>query len=267
MALRAIRQVMDARRAAAIGQAEGNASGERVLGAQPSRKGVDTMIVTRRSALMIAAGAAVAATARPSILRAASPFEQPPLPYGEDALAPQISARTVGLHYGKHHKAYFDKLNQLAPGTPYADMELREVVVAAKKDGEDKIFNQAGQAWNHVFYWEQFKGGPAKPAGAFAEAIERDFNGEKGLFDAFAKEADNVFGTGWVWLVADDGKLALKGYQDAGNPLPDGLTPLVGIDLWEHAYYLDYENRKAEHIAAVLSERVNWQAVGERMGS
>ncbi len=225
------------------------------------------MTATRRSVLMLAAGAAAVTLARPSILRAASPFEQPPLPYGEDALTPQISARTVGLHYGKHHKAYFDKLNQLVPGTPYADMTLEEVVVAASKNGDDKIFNQAGQAWNHVLYWEQFNGGPAKPAGAFAEAIERDFGGDKGLFEAFAKEGDTVFGTGWVWLSADNGRLVIKGYQDAGNPLPDGLKPLVGIDLWEHAYYLDYENRKAEHVAAVLSERVNWQAAGERMGS
>ncbi|MDQ6435038.1 superoxide dismutase [Mesorhizobium sp. LHD-90] len=223
--------------------------------------------MTRRTVLALSAVATAGVLLRPHIARAASPFEQPPLPYGEDALAPQISSRTVGLHYGKHHKAYFDKLNKLVPGTPYADMELQEAVVASKKDGEDKIFNQAGQAWNHVFYWEQFKGGPTKPAGAFAQALERDFGGDKGLYDAFAKEGDTVFGTGWVWLVADGGKLAVKGYQDAGNPLPDGLTPLVGIDLWEHAYYLDYENRKAEHVAAVLSERINWQAAGERMGS
>jgi Fe-Mn family superoxide dismutase len=225
------------------------------------------MIVSRRATLALAAGAALAATARPSILRAAAPFAQPPLPYAQDALAPQISARTVGLHYGKHHKGYFDKLNQLAPGTPYADMELEAVVVAARKDGQDKVFNQAAQAWNHVFYWEQFMGGPARPVGVFAEAVERDFGGDKGLFEAFGKEADNVFGTGWVWLVADRGKLSVKPYQDAGNPLPDGLTPLVGIDVWEHAYYLDYENRKAEHIAAVLSGRVNWQAAGEKMAS
>lgn len=105
------------------------------------------------------------------------------------------------------------------------------------------------------------------PTGAFAEAVKRDFGDEKGLFKAIVKESDTVFGTGWVWLVADDGKLAIKGYQDAGNPLQDGLKPLVGVDLWEHAYYLDYENRKAEHIEAVLSERINWQAAGERMNS
>lgn len=223
------------------------------------------MQITRRNTLALGAAAAVSAFYKPSIARAAVPFEQPPLPYAEDALAPQISARTVGLHYGKHHKGYFDKLNQLAPGTPYAEMELQDVVTASKKDGQDKIFNQAAQAWNHVFYWEQFNGGPAAPEGAFAEAVARDFGDEKGLYDAFAKQADNVFGTGWVWLVSEGGKLSVKPYQDAGNPLPDGLTPLVGIDVWEHAYYLDYENRKAEHIAAVLTERVNWKTAGERM--
>jgi Fe-Mn family superoxide dismutase len=221
--------------------------------------------ITRRATLALGAAAAVVTLARPSVVRAAAPFEQPPLPYAQNALEPQISARTVGLHYGKHHKGYFDKLNQLVPGTPYADMSLEEVVAASKRNGDDKIFNQAGQAWNHNIYWEQFTGGPAKATGAFAEAIQRDFGGEDKIFEAFRKEADGLFGSGWVWLVMDGDKLALKSYQNAGNPLPEGLKPLVGIDLWEHAYYLDYENRKAEHIAAVLKDRVNWQAAGERM--
>lgn len=221
--------------------------------------------INRRTTLALGAAAAASTLFRPHLARATAPFEQPPLPYAEDALAPQISARTVGLHYGKHHKAYFDKLNTLVPGTKYADMELVEVVVTSKKDGDDKIFNQAGQAWNHVFYWDQFKGGPSVPAGEFAAAIDRDFGSVDGMVEAFGDEADKVFGTGWVWLVVGDGKLSIKGYQDAGNPVPDGLKPLVGIDLWEHAYYLDYENRKAEHLKAVLTERVNWAAAGERM--
>lgn len=223
------------------------------------------MTMTRRTTLALGAAAAATTLFRPQIARAVAPFEQPPLPYDENALAPQISARTVGLHYGKHHKAYFTKLNELAPGTKYADMKLEDVVVASKKDGEDKIFNQAGQAWNHVFYWEQFKGGPAAPTGDFGMVLERDFGSFDGLVEAFGKTADTVFGTGWVWLVVEGDKLSLKGYQDAGNPLPDGLKPLVGVDLWEHAYYLDYENRKAEHIKAVLTGRVNWEAAGERM--
>ncbi len=221
--------------------------------------------ISRRTALAIGTAAAASTLFRPTASRAAAPFEQPPLPYAEDALAPHISARTVGLHYGKHHKGYFDKLNKLVPGTPYADMTLEEVVVAAKKAADDPIFNQAGQAWNHIFYWEQFKGGPAAPSDTFASAVERDFGDMDKLVTAISAEADKVFGTGWVWLVSDGSRLSAKGYQDAGNPLADGLKPIVGIDVWEHAYYLDYENRKPEHVKAVLTGLVNWKAAGDRL--
>lgn len=225
------------------------------------------MLITRRTTLALGAAAAASTVFKPYVARAAAPFEQPPLPYAEDALAPEISARTVGLHYGKHHKGYFDKLNELAPGTPYAEMELQDVVVASKKDGKAKIFNQAAQAWNHNFYWEQFKGGPTKPTGDFAAKIESSFGHMGGLVEEFGAQADGVFGTGWVWLVADDaGKLSLRGYQDAENPLQDNLKPIVGMDVWEHAYYLDYENLKAKHLTRVLNGRVNWEAAGERMG-
>jgi superoxide dismutase, Fe-Mn family len=223
------------------------------------------MIVNRRTTLALAAGAAATVLARPYVARAAAPFEQPPLPYAEDALAPQISARTVGLHYGKHHKGYFDKLNELVAGKPYAEMTLEEVVKASKADGDEAIFNQAAQAWNHNLYWDQFEGGPADPEGAFTEAVERDFGGINGLKTAIGEEAGKVFGTGWAWLTVDGGKLAVKGMQDAGNPLPDGAPALLGIDVWEHAYYLDYENRKPEHVKAVLDGLINWRFVGERM--
>lgn len=226
-----------------------------------------TIAINRRTTLALGAAAAATTLFRPHIARAAAPFEQPPLPYAEDALAPQISARTVALHYGKHHKAYFDKLNELAPGTPYADLELEEVVKQSKANGDDAIFNQAGQAWNHIFYWEQFEGGPSQPGDALTQAATRDFGSVEEMLAAIGTEAGNVFGTGWVWLVQDGDKLAVKGYQDAGNPLPDDLKPLVGIDVWEHAYYLDYENRKPEHVKAVLEERVNWQAVGEKLAN
>jgi superoxide dismutase, Fe-Mn family len=225
------------------------------------------MLITRRTTLALGAAAAASTVFKPYVARAATPFEQPPLPYAEDALAPEISARTVGLHYGKHHKGYFDKLNELAPGTPYAEMELKDVVVASKKDGQAKIFNQAAQAWNHNFYWEQFKGGPTKPTGDFAAKIDESFGHMGGLVEEFGAQADGVFGTGWVWLVADNGgKLSLRGYQDAENPLQDDLTPIVGMDVWEHAYYLDYENLKAKHLTRVLNDRVNWEAAGERIG-
>ncbi len=220
--------------------------------------------MTRRTALSLGAAAAATTLFRPHLARAAAPFEQPPLPYAEDALAPEISARTVGLHYGKHHKGYFDKLNELVPDTKYADMDLEQVVVAAHEDGEQAIFNQAAQAWNHNFYWDQFAGGPAAPDGDFAAAIESSFGHMGGLVEEFGAQGDAVFGTGWVWLVKDGDRLTLRGYQDAGNPLQDGLVPIVGMDVWEHAYYLDYENLKAKHLTRVLNGRVNWQAAAER---
>jgi len=225
-----------------------------------------TILMTRRTALALGAAAAAATLARPHLARAAAPFEQPPLPYAEDALAPEISTRTVGLHYGKHHKGYYTKLNELVAGTKYAEMSLEEVVKASAADGDTKIFNQAAQAWNHDFYWAQFKGGPAAPTGRLAQQIESGFGHMGGLVEEFGATADGVFGTGWVWLVMDGDRLTLRGYQDAGNPLADGATPVVGMDVWEHAYYLDYENLKAKHLTAVLNGRVNWASASERLG-
>ncbi|MBO9654917.1 MAG: superoxide dismutase [Agrobacterium tumefaciens] len=229
------------------------------------------MDITRRT--ILTAGAATAAVAifpRPHVARAALPLAQPKLPFAEADLAPVISARTVGLHYEKHHKAYFDKLNTLAAGTRYADMELAEIVTEAarsKAAADVKIFNNAAQAWNHVAYWDQFvPGGPNRPAGELAAAVNETF----GDYDGFIKRAvdvsDTVFGTGWVWLTRDDdNRLALVGYEDGNNPVAVGRPAYLGIDIWEHAYYLDYENRKAEHIRAVLDKLVNWRVVEERM--
>lgn len=227
------------------------------------------MLATRRSVLIAGAATAAAATfARPSVLRAAAPFEQPPLPYAENALEPAISARTVGLHYGKHHAAYFKKLNELVPGTPFADMELEEVVRAsAGSEADAKIFNQAAQAWNHVAYWDQMRpGGPTAPEGALAEEIDAAFGDFPSFKQQVATVSDGVFGTGWVWLTRDDdGRLALFSYEDGQNPVAYGKPAYLGIDLWEHAYYLDYENRKAEHITVVLDRAVNWSVVADRV--
>ena len=229
------------------------------------------MLLTRRAIMAAtAATAAASALSAPSIARAALPLKQPALPFAEDALAPHISAKTVGLHYGKHHKAYFDKLNTLAKGTPYADMELEEIVKAsAGKTADKKIFNNAAQAWNHVVYWDQFvPGGPKRPDGKAAEELSAAF----GDYDAFIAKAvatsDEVFGTGWVWLTRDDqGKLALVGYEDANNPVAVGRPAYLGIDIWEHAYYVDYENRKPEHIKVVLENLVNWRVVGDKISA
>ena len=228
------------------------------------------MEITRRT--ILAAGAATAAAAifpRPHVARAALPLSQPALPFAEADLAPVISAKTVGLHYGKHHKAYYDKLNTLAAGTRYADMELDRIVVEAarsKEAADVKIFNNAAQAWNHVAYWNQFvPGGPNRPQGDLAASIDKAFGGYDGFVKRAVEVSDTVFGTGWVWLTRDDSGLALIGYEDGNNPVAVGRPAYLGIDIWEHAYYVDYENRKAEHIRAVLDKLVNWRVVEERM--
>jgi Fe-Mn family superoxide dismutase len=215
-----------------------------------------------------AATAAAATLSAPSIAKAALPFKQPALPFAEDALAPHISAKTVGLHYGKHHKAYFDKLNTLAKGTPYADIELEDIVKAsAGKTADKKIFNNAAQAWNHVVYWEQFTpGGPKRPDGKAAEELNATFGDYGKFIEKAVATSDEVFGTGWVWLTRDDAnKLALVGYEDGNNPVAMGRPAYLGIDIWEHAYYVDYENRKPEHIKAVLENLVNWRVVADKM--
>lgn len=229
------------------------------------------MNISRRA--LLAAGGAVALSSTlssPKVARAAKPFSQPPLPYNQSALAPVISERTVGLHYSTHHSAYFKNLNALAQGTRYEAMSLEEVVKSTSgSSGNDrKIFNNAAQAWNHNAYWEQFApGGSERPAGKVAAEIDAAF----GNWDEFVKKSvtvsDSVFGTGWIWLTrGDQGKLEFVGYEDANNPMATGKPAYLGIDIWEHAYYLDYENRKADHIRAILEKLVNWQVVGQRMG-
>ncbi|WP_288192941.1 superoxide dismutase [uncultured Phyllobacterium sp.] len=223
------------------------------------------MDLNRRDMLVLSGAVAATTLFAPNIqAHAAAPFKQPELPYAEDALAPVISAHTVGLHYGKHHAGYFKKLNTLVEKTPYADLSLEEVVVRAKKEGNAPVFNNAAQAWNHNLYWQQFQGGSAPAKGAFATAAESGFGGLDGLKKKIVAESDNVFGTGWVWLVRDGDKLAVAGMKDAGDPLAEGGKAVLGIDVWEHAYYLDYENRRAEHVAAVLDKLVNWQFVSDR---
>jgi Fe-Mn family superoxide dismutase len=229
------------------------------------------MDFTRRTMLTVTAlSAAAAVFPAPRIARAALPFVQPKLPFSEDALAPVISAKTVSLHYGKHHKTYFEKLNGLAKGTRYADMELADIVSAsAGSEADAKIFNNAAQAWNHIAYWDQFvPGGPNRPEGELATAIDAAFGNYDGFVERVVTVSDEVFGTGWVWLTRNDqNELALIGYEDGNNPLAVGRPAYLGIDLWEHAYYVDYENRKAEHIRAVLDKLVNWRVVAERMAA
>ena len=193
--------------------------------------------------------------------------ELPQLPYALDALAPQISLETMEYHYGKHHKAYVDKLNELIPGTRYEDMPLEEIVrtsVAA----DPKIFNQAAQVWNHTFFFFGLAPQPkAAPTGALAEAIERDFGSFEKFRDAMVAAGVGQFGSGWAWLVTDKaGKLAVVATPNAGNPMTEGMTPLLCIDVWEHAYYIDYRNRRADYIPQAWA-KVDWAMVEKRFAA
>ena len=188
-------------------------------------------------------------------------IELPPLPYAQDALAPVISAETLSFHYGKHHKAYVDNLNKLVAGTELADTPLEKVIAAtAGKADKAGLFNNAAQIWNHTFFWNSLKpGGGGAPTGAVAKGIDAAF----GSFDNFKKEFANAamtqFGSGWAWLVADKGQLKVVKTPNAETPLTSGLTPLLTIDVWEHAYYLDYQNRRADFVAAVIDKLLSWE--------
>lgn len=222
----------------------------------------------RREFLVASAAVAVAPLfGAPSIARAAAPHTLPPLPYPEDALDPVISARTIGFHYGKHHKAYLDNLNKLVAGTPMADMTLEEVVMAsAGAADKTAVFNNAAQVWNHTFYWNGLRpNGGGKPGSELAARIEKDFGG----YDAMRKElvtaASTQFGSGWAWLVEEGGKLKVVKTGNADNPMTQKMKPLLTIDVWEHAYYLDYQNRRADYINALLDKLVNWAFVAANL--
>lgn len=188
-------------------------------------------------------------------------FTLPPLPYAENALEPYISAETIQYHYGKHHQAYVNNLNNLVPGTPFENASLEDIV--RKSDGG--IFNNGAQVWNHTFYWNCLSpDGGGAPEGALAEAMERDFGSFESFKEAFTKAAATLFGSGWAWLVKDgNGTLTITQTSNAGNPMRDGLTPLMTCDVWEHAYYIDKRNRRPDYIASFW-ELVDWRAVEER---
>jgi Fe-Mn family superoxide dismutase len=196
------------------------------------------------------------------------PFTLSPLPYDADALAPAISARTVGFHYHKHHQAYVDTLNKLVAGTRFADMKLEDVVRAtASKDAaaEKKIFNNAAQVWNHDFYWLSLSPKATKPAGELAKAIERDFGGADGLIEKLAEAGKEQFGSGWAWLVSKDGKLSIDKTGNALDPMVRGVNCLLGVDVWEHAYYLDYQNERPKYLETVLAKHLNWDFAAENL--
>ncbi len=196
------------------------------------------------------------------------PFKLPPLPYAENALEPVISARTIGFHYGKHHQGYVNNLNKLVTGTPLADQPLEAVVKATANPDQTVIFNNAAQVWNHTFYWNSLKPkGGGKPTGALAEMIDKSFGGFEQFKAEFAKAATSQFGSGWAWLVKDGDKLAVVKTGNADNPLVHGQKPLLTVDVWEHAYYLDYQNRRADYVTAVLDDLINWDFAAQNLAS
>ena len=230
--------------------------------------------MNRRSFILTAAAAA--AIAKPAVVFAQAPaaapaaptgpFKQPPLAFHESQLAPVIGARTVTLHYGKHHASYYTNLNTLTPNTPYASMNLEQIIVATKSEPDRRIFNNAGQAWNHEQYWTMLKPGGAKmPGGKLAEMINASFGSLDEMKKQMVTSSGTVFGSGWTWLVQDGGKLAILNTAGGDGPLTSGKTALLGMDVWEHAYYLDYENRRTEHVKAVLDNIINWDVVGSRL--
>ena len=196
-------------------------------------------------------------------------FELPPLPYPEDALAPFLSSRTLSLHYGKHHRAYVDKVNELVQGSDLAESSLKEIIKTTA--GDEKrlaIFNNAAQAWNHTFYWECMrpKGGGA-PSGELKKKITAAFGSFENFERQFIEAAATQFGSGWAWLTADGKSLKVVKTGNAFTPLAYGQTPLLTIDVWEHAYYLDYQNRCKDYIAAYLDHLVNWDFVAQNLAN
>jgi len=191
----------------------------------------------------------------------------PPLPWPDNALDPVISANTISFHYGKHHKAYVDNLNKLLPGSEFEGQPLEAIVKAtAGKPDKAPFFNNAGQVWNHNFYWKCLKpNGGGMPKGDLADKINAAF----GSYDNFKKEFANTcvtqFGSGWGWLVAEAGAVKLVKTANADTPMTKGQTALLTIDVWEHAYYLDYQNRRPDHVNAVIDKLLNWDFAADNL--
>jgi len=196
-------------------------------------------------------------------------FTLPELPYAQDALSPYMGAETLQLHHGKHHQTYVTNLNNLLANTPeLSGKSLEEIVVASAKDpAKAGIFNNAGQHWNHNLFWRVMKkNGGGKPGGELAKRIDRDFNSFDAFAEQFKQAAITQFGSGWAWLSVDGDKLKVTKTPNGANPLVDGMRPILGIDVWEHAYYLDHRNRRPDYVAAFLNHLVNWDEVEAELG-
>jgi Fe-Mn family superoxide dismutase len=183
-------------------------------------------------------------------------FELPALPYARDALVPHMSPETFDYHYAKHHQAYLTRLNQLVDGTPDASKSLEDII----RTSSGVLFNQAAQVWNHTFFWSCLKpGGGGTPTGALADAITRDFGSFEAFKEKFATATAGQFGSGWGWLVVKDGRLEVMTTSNADLPMKHGATALFTIDVWEHAYYIDYRNDRVRFIKTILENLANWE--------
>jgi superoxide dismutase, Fe-Mn family len=195
-------------------------------------------------------------------------FELPPLPYPKNALEPHMSAQTLDFHYGKHHQAYVTNLNNLVKDTPMANQSLEEIIkTTAKDDSKAGIFNNAAQVWNHTFFWNCMKpNGGGQPSSDLANRINQAFGSLDKFKEQFKQAAVTQFGSGWAWLVLDGGQLKIAKTPNAVNPMAQGQTALLTCDVWEHAYYLDYQNRRPDFVQTFLDKLVNWDFVAQNIG-
>ncbi len=194
------------------------------------------------------------------------PFELMPLPFAKDALAPYMSANTLDFHHDKHHKAYVDTLNKLTAGTKYENARLEDIIEDASEDEKQKpLFNNAGQVWNHNFFWNSMKPNSGAPSGDVLNQINKAFGDLDSFKTKFKEAATTQFGSGWAWLVLDQGKLDIVKTGNAVNPLIAGQKALLTCDVWEHAYYLDYQNRRVDMVTAFLDHLVNWDFVAQNL--
>ena len=195
------------------------------------------------------------------------PLKLIPLPYADDALAPAISAETLQTHHGKHHQTYIDKTNAAAQALDVADASLEEIVAAAKKAGDKPAFNNAAQAWNHGFYWHSLAPDGGKPSGELAKAIDRDFGSLAKLGEELQARGEKHFASGWVWLAATGGKLSVEETHDGETLALGDKQPLLTIDLWEHAYYLDHKNQRPKYLKAVIADHLNWDFAANNLAA
>jgi superoxide dismutase, Fe-Mn family len=192
-------------------------------------------------------------------------FELPALPYDKGALAPHMSAETLEFHHGKHHKAYVDNTNKMIAEKGLEGAKLSEVVLAAKERGDKGLFNNSGQIWNHSFFWQCLSPEKQAPTGKLADMINDAFGSHEALIDKLKTESVGHFASGWGWLILNNGKLEVTSLHDGDSPIAHGMTPLLTLDVWEHAYYIDYRNARPVFVDTVLNNLINWEFVAQNL--